>query len=173
MTHRQTDSQTDRQNLPIIHRWLYNQTPGSSRSGRSPSLALSSSLALPSPPSSSTPTKTALMGFLTFRSHLDSIAVSVFVDWLSLSESEANPNNNLMMRQAGLSSLIVWQASFIPYSLYLLSIGRATTTQPALSTTTSASQLSWRRLKDSTEKIKYEARQESDNRNQQDRCSFH
>ena len=34
-----------------------------------------------------------------------SIAVSVFVDWLSLSntESEANPKNNLMMRRAGLS----------------------------------------------------------------------
>ena len=33
------------------------------------------------------------------------IAVSLFVDWLSLSniESEANPNNNLMMRRAGLS----------------------------------------------------------------------
>ena len=78
-----------------------------------------------------------------------------------------------MVRQAGLSSLIVWQASFIPYSLQMLSIGRATTTQPALSTTTSASQLSWRRLKDSTEKIKYEARQESENTNQRDRCSFH
>merc|ERR1719361_1459598 len=50
---------------------------------------------------------------------------------------------------------------------------RATTTQPALSTTTSASQLSWRRLKDSTEKIKYEARQESENTNQRDRSSFH
>ena len=36
---------------------------------------------------------------------LDSIAVSLFVDWSSLSntESEANPNNNLMMRRAGLS----------------------------------------------------------------------
>ena len=36
--------------------------------------------------------------------YLDSIAVSVFVDWLSL--SEANPNNNLMMRRAGLSRLV-------------------------------------------------------------------
>ena len=42
---------------------------------------------------------------------LDSIAVSLFVDWLSLSntESEANPNNNLMMRRAGLStSFLCW-----------------------------------------------------------------
>ena len=35
---------------------------------------------------------------------MDIIAVSVFVDWLSL--SEANPNNNLMMRRAGLSRLV-------------------------------------------------------------------
>ena len=40
------------------------------------------------------------------RSLLDSNAASVFVDWLSLSntESEANPKNNLMMRRASLSS---------------------------------------------------------------------
>ena len=40
---------------------------------------------------------------------LDSIAVvPLFVDWLSLknTESEANPNNNLMMRHAGLSILL-------------------------------------------------------------------
>ena len=38
---------------------------------------------------------------------LDSIAVSIFVHWLILTntESEENPNNNLMMRQAGLSNL--------------------------------------------------------------------
>ena len=35
---------------------------------------------------------------------MDIIAVSVFVDWLSL--SEANPNNNLMMRRVGLSRLV-------------------------------------------------------------------
>ena len=44
--------------------------PGSFRSGRSLSLAPSSSLALPLPPSSSIPTKTALMEFPTFRSCL-------------------------------------------------------------------------------------------------------
>ena len=37
---------------------------------------------------------------------LDSIAVPVFVDWLSLS----NPNNNLMTRQAGLSTF-PWDAN--------------------------------------------------------------
>ena len=49
----------------------------------------------------------------------DSIAVSLFVDWLSLSntESEANPNNNLMMSRAGLSIQLLtidgrwWQLS--------------------------------------------------------------
>ena len=53
------------------------------------------------------------------NSGVDSIAASVFVDWLSLSntESEANPNNNLMMRQAGLSIQLLtldgrwWQLS--------------------------------------------------------------
>ena len=41
--------------------------------------------------------------------YLDSIAVSLFVDWLSLSntESEANPNKILMMRRAGLSKDIM------------------------------------------------------------------
>ena len=40
-----------------------------------------------------------------FVERLVSISVSLFVDWLSLSntESEVNPNNNLMMRRAGLS----------------------------------------------------------------------
>ena len=43
-----------------------------------------------------------------FVERLVSISVSLFVDWLSLSntESEVNPNNNLMMRQAGLSSSV-------------------------------------------------------------------
>ena len=42
---------------------------------------------------------------MEIRKSVDSIAVSLFVDWLSLSniESEANPNNNMMMRRAGLS----------------------------------------------------------------------
>ena len=50
---------------------------------------------------------------------VDSIAVSVFVYWLSLSntESEANPNNNLMMRRACLSRE-VWRISYFSY-LYL------------------------------------------------------
>ena len=40
-----------------------------------------------------------------WQTNVDSIAFSLFVDWLRLSktESEANPNNNLMMRRAGLS----------------------------------------------------------------------
>ena len=39
---------------------------------------------------------------------LDSIAVPLFVDWLSFknTESEGNPNNNQMMRHAGLSILL-------------------------------------------------------------------
>ena len=37
---------------------------------------------------------------LSVNLQLDSIAVSLFVDWLSLS----NRNNNLMMRRAGLST---------------------------------------------------------------------
>ena len=49
-----------------------------------------------------------LVGLLTYciLSPLDSIAVSLFVDILFEieKESEANPNNNLMMRQAGLST---------------------------------------------------------------------
>ena len=36
----------------------------------------------------------------------DSIAVSVFVDLVEFDKSETNPNNNLMMRQAGLSAQI-------------------------------------------------------------------
>ena len=45
--------------------------------------------------------------YLTGWYGLDSIAASVFVDCLSLTntESEANPNNNLMMRRAGLSNM--------------------------------------------------------------------
>ena len=36
----------------------------------------------------------------TLKVTIDSIAISVFIDWLSLSntESEANPNNNLTMK---------------------------------------------------------------------------
>ena len=41
---------------------------------------------------------------ICLRFAVDSIAVSVFVDWLSL--SEANPKNNLMMRRAGLPTLL-------------------------------------------------------------------
>ena len=48
------------------------------------------------------------VGLLTdcILSPLDSIAVSLFVDILFEieKESEANPNNNLMLRQAGLST---------------------------------------------------------------------
>ena len=45
---------------------------------------------------------------------IDSIAVSLFVDWLSLS----NPNNNLMMRRANLSNpngyrLVVFHISLL------------------------------------------------------------
>ena len=52
---------------------------------------------------------------LSVDSNADSIAVSVFVDWLGLSntESEANPNNNLTMRRAGLSSFaLLWYFHF-------------------------------------------------------------
>ena len=52
---------------------------------------------------------------LSVDSNADSIAVSVFVDWLGLSntESEANPNNNLMMRRAGLSSSLKTEKKMI------------------------------------------------------------
>ena len=38
------------------------------------------------------------------------------MDWLSLSntESEANPNNNLMMRRAGLFTFMVYETTTIP-----------------------------------------------------------
>ena len=43
--------------------------------------------------------------WISQHTRADSIAVSLFVDWLILSESEANPNNDLMMRRAGLLTL--------------------------------------------------------------------
>ena len=59
---------------------------------------------------------------LSVDSNADSIAVSVFVDWLGLSntESEANPNNNLMMRQAGLYNIVIHWAFMPLYSDCLL-----------------------------------------------------
>ena len=46
------------------------------------------------------------MALDALQRHLDSIAVSLIVDnFVVFDKSEANPNNNIMMRRAGLSSV--------------------------------------------------------------------
>ena len=48
--------------------------------------------------------KNLLIDTILLYSPLDSIAVSLFVDWMSLSNTEANPNNNLLMDTTQLNS---------------------------------------------------------------------